>query len=68
MIRHDEESTPVDELFSLQEPVSTDPAEPATRTDKFQEQLESSQRLIEYYNEVVAEIRASLERAEAEVG
>ena len=34
--------------------------------DRFREQMQSSQRLIEYYNQVVAEIRASLDRAEQE--
>ncbi len=65
MVRHDLKTTSEDELGSLCEP---EPAEPATDTDRFREQMQSSQRLIEYYNQVVAEIRASLERAEEEVG
>jgi uncharacterized coiled-coil protein SlyX len=34
------------------------------RSEQLQVQLKSSERLIEYYNQVVAEIRASLERIE----
>lgn len=41
-----------------------DPMESATATDKFRAQLDSSQRLNEYYNQVVAEIRASLDRVQ----
>jgi len=65
MVRHDLKSMSEDELLSPHEPGAVDPAESATNTDKFREQLHSSQRLNEYYNQVVAEIRASLERAEA---
>lgn len=74
MVRHDLKSMSEDELRSPHEPEAPDPAEydPAAEyaasTDKFREQMHSSQRLNEYYNQVVAEIRASLERAEAEVG
>lgn len=66
MVRHDLKSMSEEELLTVHEPVATDPAEPAAHVDKFREQMESSQRLNEYYNQVVAEIRASLERAEAE--
>ncbi len=66
MVRHDLESLSEDELLSLHEPDTVDSAEFATNTDKLREQLYSSQRLNEYYNQVVAEIRASLERAEKE--
>jgi hypothetical protein len=65
MVRHDLESMSEDELLSLHEPDAPGATESATQTDKFREQLQSSQRLNEYYNQVVAEIRASLERAEA---
>jgi hypothetical protein len=67
MVRHDQHSMSEGELRSLQEEDATDPAESATHADKLRAQLESSQRLNEYYNQVVAEIRASLERAESEV-
>jgi len=46
------------------EPIATHPAESTTHTDRFQEHLRSSERLNEYYNQVVAELRASLERIE----
>jgi len=55
--------------LSLEEPVTIDPAEEsAALTEKLRAQMESSQRLNEYYNEVVAELRASLDRIEAEEG
>jgi hypothetical protein len=41
-------------------------SEAAERSEQLQVQLKSSERLIEYYNQVVAEIRASLERIEEE--
>jgi hypothetical protein len=66
MVRHDLKSTSEDEFRSLHETSTTDAAVYATSTDKFRAQLQSSQRLNEYYNQVVAEIRASLERAEDE--
>jgi hypothetical protein len=62
MVRHDLQSMPVDEF--LQEDDSA--AERATREDRLREQMQISERLNEYYVQVVAEIRASLERAEAE--
>jgi hypothetical protein len=55
---------PVDEL--LHEEDVADPEETVTREDRFREQMQISERLNEYYQQVVAEIRASLERAEAE--
>jgi hypothetical protein len=66
MVRHDPKMSE-DELRSLREPVAADSAGDATDTDKFRAQLQSSQRLNEYYNQVVAEIRASLDRAEGEL-
>jgi hypothetical protein len=50
-----------DGLASLAQPMSHEAEE---RSEQLQAQLKSSERLIEYYNEVVAEIRASLERIE----
>jgi hypothetical protein len=64
MVRHDLQSMPVDEL--LHEEDVADPEETVTREDRFREQMQISERLNEYYQQVVAEIRASLERAEAE--
>ena len=68
MVRHDPTSISEDELRSHHEPAAADPAEPATDTDRFREHMQSSERLTEYYNQVVAEIRASLDRAEEEIG
>jgi hypothetical protein len=62
MVRHDHQSMPVDEL--LQEAESA--IERATREDRLREQMQISERLNEYYVQVVAEIRATLERVEAE--
>ena len=64
MVRHDLQSMPVDEL--LHEEDAANPSETVTREDRFREQMQISERLNEYYQQVVAEIRASLERAEAE--
>jgi hypothetical protein len=50
-----------DGLASRAQPMSHEAEE---RSEQLQAQLKSSERLIEYYNEVVAEIRASLERIE----
>ena len=68
MVRHDLQMVPVDELLH-----DEDTAEPAdevikAREDIFREQMQISERLNEYYVQVVAEIRASLERVEAEGG
>jgi hypothetical protein len=64
MARHDPSSMSEDGLLSGAEPIATHPAESTTHTDRFQEHLRSSERLNEYYNQVVAELRASLERIE----
>ena len=67
MVRHDRKSRPEGELLSWEEMVTTDPLEESEAlTEKLRAQMESSQRLNEYYNEVVAELRASLDRIEAE--
>ena len=60
MVRHDLKSTSEDEFHQQRAP---DAADSASAADKFRAQLDSSQRLNEYYNQVVAEIRASLNRA-----
>jgi hypothetical protein len=58
MVRHDLSSNPEDGLLSVDDPVTTDPAEePASGLEA---KLERSRRLNEYYNQVVAELRASL--------
>jgi hypothetical protein len=51
---------------SISEPTTTNLEESAAHTERLQEQLRSSERLTEYYNQVVAELRASLERIEAD--
>jgi hypothetical protein len=57
-----ESRDPVDELWSsLQELAEFDQVESATRVGKFQEQREKIQRLDEYYNQTIAELRASLD-------
>jgi len=66
MARHNPSSMPEDGFLSLVEPISTDLVEEsAALSEQLQAQLASSERLNEYYNEVVAELRASLERIEA---
>jgi hypothetical protein len=55
-----------DGLLSLADPIATDPEEAAARSEQLHAQLRSSERLNQYYNEVVAELRASLERIEQE--
>jgi hypothetical protein len=68
MVRHDLQPLPLDELLHDEDTV--EPAEAVTeaREDGFREQMQISERLNEYYVQVVAEIRASLERVEAEGG
>jgi hypothetical protein len=55
-----------DELLSVAEPITPALAESIERSEILRAQLESSERLNEYYNAVVAELRASLEQIEAE--
>ena len=59
---HQNPSTSLEDgLASLAQPLAHEAEE---RSEQLQAQLKSSERLIEYYNQVVAEIRASLERIE----
>ena len=62
MAHHNSSSMSEDELVTAAQPMADDTAE---RTEQLQV-LKSSERLTEYYNQVVAEIRASLERIEQE--
>ena len=55
-----------DGQVSEAEPITPALAESLERTEMLREQLRSSDRLNEYYNAVVAELRASLEQIEAE--
>jgi flagellar motility protein MotE (MotC chaperone) len=66
MAPHNPSSWSDDGQLSVAEPIAADPAEATMRYDQLQEQLKSSERLNEYYNAVVAELRASLEQIEAE--
>jgi hypothetical protein len=66
MVRHDQASMPVDEFCVLHEPDVAVSAEPATPPDQFHAQMYSSERLNEYYKQVVAEILASLDRTQDE--
>jgi hypothetical protein len=61
MAHHNPSSMSEDGLVSAAQPMAEDTAE---RTEQLQVQLKTSERLTEYYNQVVAEIRASLERIE----
>ena len=56
----DPESTSADELFLLDEQTPSAPAEPATHDDAFRVQQQKIERLNEYYDEVVAELRTLL--------
>lgn len=58
MAGHNQPSMSEDEL------VATEPTESAARSERLREQLKTSDRLNEYYNQVVAELRASLEEIE----
>jgi hypothetical protein len=61
MAHHNPSTSSEDGLASLAQPMAHEAEE---RSEQLQVQLKSSERLIEYYNQVVAEIRASLERIE----
>jgi hypothetical protein len=50
----------------LTAPIQPMTGEAAERSEQLQTQLKTSDRLTEYYNQVVAELRASLERIEEE--
>jgi hypothetical protein len=66
MARRNPSSMSEDGQVSEAEPITPALAESLERTEMLQEQLKSSERLNEYYNAVVAELRASLEQIEAE--
>jgi hypothetical protein len=66
MARLNPSSMSEDGQVSEAEPITPALAESLERTEMLQAQLKSSERLNEYYNAVVAELRASLEQIEAE--
>jgi CRISPR/Cas system-associated exonuclease Cas4 (RecB family) len=68
MVRHDLQTVPEDELLHDQDTAESAEGVIEAREDSFREQMQISERLNEYYVQVVAEIRASLERVEAEGG
>jgi len=63
MAHHNPSSMSEDGLVSAAQPMTADAGE---RSEQLQVQLKTSDRLNEYYNQVVAELRASLERIEEE--
>ena len=58
MVPQNPSSMPEDEL------VTAEYQESVAHSERLHEQLKSSERLTEYYNQVVAELRASLEEIE----
>lgn len=66
MVRHDPSSRPEDGLLSVADPVTDDPTQPPA--EMMEAQLDRARRLNEYYNQVVAELRASLAEIGVEVG
>jgi hypothetical protein len=66
MARHNPSTMSEDGQVSEAEPITPALAESLERTEQLQAQLQSSERLNEYYNAVVAELRASLDQIEAE--
>ncbi len=62
MVRHDPSSRPEDGLLSVADPAIAE-ATQAT-AEMMEAQMDRARRLNEYYNQVVAELRASL----AEIG
>jgi hypothetical protein len=64
MAYHNPSSSSDDGQVSMAEPITPALAEATERAELLRAQLKTSERLTEYYNEVVAEIRASLEKIE----
>jgi hypothetical protein len=62
----DIETTSVLEPSSLDERTPSGPAGPAAHDDEFGAQRQRSERLNEYYGEVVAELRALLDQSSDE--
>jgi hypothetical protein len=63
MAQHNTLSVSEDGVVSAVLPLEVEATE---RSEQLQTQLKTSERLTEYYNQVVAELRASLERIEEE--
>ena len=62
------ESMPTAELFSLDDRAPLNPAERAALDDEFAAQQQKIERLNQYYDEVVAELRVLLDKSEDEGG
>jgi hypothetical protein len=62
MARHEPSLMSDDGQLSVAEPMTPALVEATERAEILRAQLKSSERLNEYYNEVVAELRASLEK------
>ena len=62
------ESMPAEELFSFDDGAPLDPAESTALDEEFRAQQQKSERLNEYYDEVVAELRALLDQSLDEGG
>ena len=62
MVRHDPSSRPDDGQLSVADPIENEHSE--EHAIRLEAQLDRSRKLNEYYNQVVAELRASL----AEIG
>ena len=66
MERDDLKSMSAELLWSLHQLAATTGTAPATRAEKFREQQQKIARLNTYFDQAVAEIRASLERTHRE--
>jgi hypothetical protein len=66
MERDDLKSMSAELLWSLHQLAAATGTEPATRAEKFREQQQRIARLNKYFDQAVAEIRASLERTHRE--
>jgi type II secretory pathway component PulL len=65
-MKRDPQSMPVNELWSLQELADADREESSeSLASKLRAQQQRTERLDRYFNQTVAEIRASLERSES---
>jgi hypothetical protein len=66
MVRHDLKLMSADDLWSVHKLVASARAESETHAGKFRAQRQRFQRLNEYCNQAVAEIRTSLDRPQDE--
>jgi hypothetical protein len=64
----DLETIPADELWILDEGAPSAPVEPVPHDDEFIALQQKSERLNQYYDEVVAELRALLDASDDEGG